>query len=281
MRRTRPTPLLLTLVLAIGAWLPAEPAAAENWVADFDHLPLAPGSYWNGSDGTGGFYGDADNQSWFVNHYDPAWGSWDGFAYSNVNDATTPGWSNQYAAFAGTDQSGSGNYAVAYDPSASGFGSPPTVTLADPVPQVIAGAWFTNTTYAGLDMLEGSAFSKKFGGDDGTDPDWFLLQVFGVDASGGQTGPVPFYLADYRFAESSQDYIVNDWRWVDLRPLGEVRGLEFRLSSSDTGPFGMNTPAYFAVDGLTPVPEPSAAAMLLAAAALGLLWWKRRRLRTG
>jgi len=277
MKRTMVPRLLPMLLLATGAWLPAAPAGAEEWVADFDHLPLAPASYWNGSDLSGGFYGDAGNQAWFVNNYNPTFSSWDGFAYSNVNDTTTPGYGNQYAAYAGRDLSGSGNYTVAYDPSASGFGAPPAVTLADPVPQVIAGASFTNTTYAGLDMLQGSAFSKQFGGPDGTDPDWFLLEVFGVDASGGQTGPVEFYLADYRFSDNAQDYIVDDWQHVDLTPLGEVTGLEFRLSSSDTGQFGMNTPAYFAVDGVTALPEPSTALMLLAAAGVGLLWWKRRR----
>jgi len=280
MRRTVLTRLLLILVLAIGAWLQAGPAPAKNWVADFDHLPLAPGSYFNGADLSGGFYGDADSESWFVNNYNPTYASWDGFAYSNVNDTTTPGWTNQYAAFTGTDQSGSGNYGVGYDPSASGFGSPPMVTLADPVPQVIAGAWFTNTTYAALAMLNGDSFSKKFGGPGdphGNDPDWFLLEVYGIDAGGGQTGPVPFYLADYRSPDNAQDYVVDDWRWVDLRPLGEVVGLEFRLSSSDTGQFGMNTPAYFAVDGVNALPEPSTALMLLAAAAVGLLWRNRRR----
>ena len=58
------------------------------------------------------------------------------------------------------------------------------------------------------------------------------------------------YLADYRFADNSLDYILDTWTFVDLKPLGEVATLEFALSSSDTGDFGMNTPAYFCLDTL-------------------------------
>ncbi|MCV6038158.1 DUF4465 domain-containing protein, partial [Escherichia coli] len=52
--------------------------------------------------------------------------------------------------------------------------------------------------------------------------------------------------------------------------LGTVSGLQFALSSSDSGAFGMNTPAYFAMDSLAvaAVPEPEQAALLLAGLAL-------------
>jgi hypothetical protein len=59
---------------------------------------------------------------------------------------------------------------------------------------------------------------------------------------------VDFYLADYRFADSNDDYIVDSWRQVDLSSLGHATRVTFALSSSDVGMFGMNTPAYFAVD---------------------------------
>ena len=47
-----------------------------------------------------------------------------------------------------------------------------------------------------------------------------------------------------------------DWVLVDLSGLGTVAALEFELASSDNGPFGMNTPSYFALDDLMFVPEP-------------------------
>ena len=38
-------------------------------------------------------------------------------------------------------------------------------------------------------------------------------------------------------------YIVNTWQTVDLTSLAGSKSLGFALSSTDNGPFGMNTPA--------------------------------------
>ncbi|MBM4092135.1 MAG: DUF4465 domain-containing protein, partial [Planctomycetes bacterium] len=142
------------------------------------------------------------------------------------------------------------------------------------------GAYFTNTTYAALSMRDGDSFSKKFGGELGSDPDWFLLKISGLNAGGGVTGTVDFYLADYRFADNRQDFIVDTWTWVDLSSLGEVSSLKFDLSSSDTGDWGMNTPAFFAMDDLVSAPEPSTLALSCAGiAAAAAAWIVRRRRR--
>jgi hypothetical protein len=109
-------------------------------------------------------------------------------------------------------------------------------------------------------MLNGDSFAKKFGGSGGNDPDWFFLTMTGKDAAGVVTGTVDFYLADFQFADNQLDYIVNNWRFVDLTPLGVVKSIEFSLSSSDTSAWGMNTPAYFAID--TIVPEPATLLLL-------------------
>jgi hypothetical protein len=90
-----------------------------------------------------------------------------------------------------------------------------------------------NTTYAALSMLQGDAFSKKFGGPDGTDADWFLLTIEGFDASGNSVGTVEFFLADYRAADPAQDYIVEAWAEVDVSGLVGATQLSFALSSSD------------------------------------------------
>ncbi|MFP5471550.1 MAG: DUF4465 domain-containing protein, partial [Bacteroidia bacterium] len=71
------------------------------------------------------------------------------------------------------------------------------------------------------------------------------------DASDNSLGTVEFYLADYRFSDNSQDYIVDDWTLVDLSSLGNVSKLKFMLNSSDVGAWGMNTPAFFVLDELT------------------------------
>jgi hypothetical protein len=122
-------------------------------------------------------------------------------------------------------------------------------------------------------MRNGDAFAKKFGGVTGDDPDWFKLTIIGLDGVGAQIGSVEFYLADFRFADNGQDYIVEDWTFVDLSSLGAVRGLDFALESSDTAFGFLNTPSYFALDDIAVVPEPASGALL----ALGLCALAARR----
>jgi hypothetical protein len=242
------------VILAMGG-------ASRASIADFDDLSLASESYWNGSDGSGGF---VSGTAYFNNNYDATWGLWDGFSYSNITDTVTDGWAGQFNAIAGTGQGGSANYAVGYR-----WAWPPTVTLNDV--GVVDGLYVTNNNYAYYSMRDGDAFAKEFGGASGDDEDWFLLTIIGRDAAGQATEPIAFYLADYRFADNSQDYIVNTWQYVDLSSLGPVKTLEFTLSSSDVGSWGMNTPAYFAIDSV--VPEPATIVLV----GLGGLAAARRR----
>lgn len=214
-------------------------------IVDFEDLNLASESYWNGADGSGGFHSGGAK---FWNLYNSAWGSWEGFAYSNVTDTATSGFAGQCSAIAGGGQGGSVNYGPAY----VGWNGVPTVTV-DAV-GIVDGLYVTNTNYGYYSMRDGDMFAKKFGGVSGNDADWFLLTIAGKDANGQVSGTVGFYLADFRFVDNAKDYIVRMWEFVDLRSLGEVRSLEFSLSSSDTGVWGMNTPASFAID--TIVPEP-------------------------
>jgi len=204
---------------------------ASAAVSTFDDLSLDAESYWNGSDGSGGFTSSGAS---FNNNYNADWGSWDGFSYSNITDTATDGLDGQYSAIAGGGAGGSTNYAVAYYSSFAA--NPPTVTL--PAAQVVNGAYFTNNNYPYYSMLNGDQFAKKF-----EEGDWFKLTITGKDASGAETGTADFYLAD------GTD-IVNTWTWVSLTSLGAVKTLEFTLTSSDTGEWGMNTPAYFAMDSL-------------------------------
>ena len=99
-------------------------------------------------------------------------------------------------------------------------------------------------------MLNGDAFAKQFGGESGDDEDWYRLSIIGlVDSVVIDT--IEFYLADYRFSDNTQDYIINDWTWLDLTSLGNITSLQFNWSSSDNGDWGMNTPAYFCMDDLS------------------------------
>jgi hypothetical protein len=196
-----------------------------------------------------------------------AGGYWEGFAISNRTDTTTPGWGNQYSAYVGAGAGGSAQYAVGF------VGAFLTTTrLEFPGSASLAGmgAAFTNTTYTALSMKNGDAFTKKFGGADGRDPDFLLLTITGY-LGAVTTGTVDFYLADFRGPEVS-DYILETWTAVDFTPLGTVDELRFTMTSSDNGQFGMNTPAYFAMDNLI-VPEPASLMLVLSGSVLTL--WRR------
>ena len=237
--------VLLTTGMAMGS-------------ATFEDIALAPESFDNGSSGHGDF---TSGDILFNNNYT---GWWDGWAVSNITDNVTAGFGNQYSAIPGSGAEGSSNYGVAY----IGFAENPTAALTRA--KVFDGAYFTNSTYAYFSMLNGDAFAKKFGGVSGDDEDWFLLTIEGFDGA-ISTGTVEFYLADYQFADNGLDYIVDSWTWVDLTSLGAVTHLDFSMTSSDVGTFGMNTPSYFAMDSM--VPEPVSMS-LLAVGGLALL---RRR----
>jgi len=226
-------------------------SAVQGAIASFDDLSLPGESYWNGSDGLGGF---SSGGAHFNNNYDTMYGSWDGFSYSNITDTAAEGMAGQFNAITGTGQGGSANYAVGY----VGWAGSPTITLD--AAGVIEGLYVTNNNSAYYSMLKGDFFAKRFGGVTGDDGDWFALTITGKDAGGAVTDVVEFYLADYRFVDNGEDYIVDAWEYVDLSALGVVKSLEFGLGSSDVGAWGMNTPAYFAIDTL--VPEPGTIALL-------------------
>jgi len=231
MIRLRKVYCLVSILLTAGA--------ANAATATFDDLALPAESYWNGSDSSGGF---TSGGAHFGNNYNADFASWDGFSYSNLTDTAAEGIAAQYNAITGSGQGGSANYTVGY----IGFAAPPTVTLEEP--GFVRGFYVTNSNYAYYSMLYGDGFAKKFGGADGGDPDFFLLTITGKDIDGNVIGTVEFYLADYRFEDNSEDYIVDTWRYVDLTSLGEVVSLEFALSSSDVGDWGMNTPGSFTID---------------------------------
>jgi len=228
-------------------WMEGDACVGPALMATLEDLDLGEAGAWKGEDEDGAV---RSGNALFHNNYDQEWMSWDGFAVSNHTDTETPGFMNDVSAIAGGGVHGSGAYAVGFNSSFAP--TPPTLEVLDAgdAGVVLKGLFITNTTYAYLSMLNGDDFSKRFGGEDGADEDWFLLTIHGLGPGGGETGTVDFYLADFRAADSADDYIVDRWTWVDLSSLGPVTGLQFTLSSTDTGDFGMNTPAYFALDDL-------------------------------
>ena len=210
---------------------------------NFETFGLDSSGHWNGNTARGGFL---TSNMYFENNYNPDWQSWSGWAVSDIKDTLTRGFDNQYSVISGSGNNNSDHYLVGYGSS----------TIRLPYNDGIAttgnglAIMVNNSTYAYYSMREGDAFSKKFGGTTGNDPDYFKLLIKGYDKAGYYIDSVEFYLADFRFSNNADDYIVKDWTQVDISKLVLNRAirLEFSLSSSDNGSFGMNTPAFFCVD---------------------------------
>jgi hypothetical protein len=213
-------------------------------VSDFESLTLSANSHWDGSDYSGthnaGLFSSTfqNGDGIFPNVFDTVYGAIygymsGGFAYSNKMDSTTTG--EGFSSFAYGAVSGS-NYLIGKLKS--------TVHLTGTTKgTTLTGMYVTNSTYSAISMRDGDYFGKVFGDslaasghsnvNDGTDgKDWFLLTAVGFSGGNPTTNKVEFYLADYRFSNDALDYIVDEWKWVDLSPLGNVDSVQFFLTSS-------------------------------------------------
>ena len=204
---------------------------------------VMPGEFLNDSSPDTGFVFD---NLFFPNSFTdcgPDCEFWSGWAISATTDVTTPGFLNQYSSIVGEGADGSAAYAVSFAFSESYV----TLDLDQPNGMTtIPSVHVTNSTYAYLSMQDGDGVAKKFGGETGDDPDFFLLTIKTYSENQLQDS-ILFYLADYRFEDNSQDYILDEWMEVEF-PSAQVDSVTFGLSSSDIGMFGMNTPAYFCAD---------------------------------
>ena len=167
----------------------------------FEEMVPDSTGYWNGSDNTGGFTSGNAN---FPNQFTD-WGegitSWSGFAYSNHTDVSTPGFLNQYSCYAGSGAGNSEIFALVTNGD----------TLVFNVPERVDKISIANSTYTALSMNNGDDYAKKFGGEDGTDPDFFHLIITGIDIRDEITGTVTLVLADYTSEDPMADFIANTW----------------------------------------------------------------------
>ncbi|MEI8319866.1 MAG: DUF4465 domain-containing protein [Planctomycetia bacterium] len=243
----------------------------------FEDLSLASNSYFNGDPGNllNGqsvsnpiVSGGVAFSNTFSVAPDGSYTYWTGFAASSVVNTTDPDFTNQYASYPGGGYQ-SPTYGIAYADGAS-------FTL--PTPGKVSGFEIANSTYAYLAMANGDpyGFTTPLASAQG-----YLIVTATGFLQGNSTGSADFYLADFRTLSSAG--ILAGWAWFDLTGLGTVDMVSFAFTGSDTGSYGLNTPAYFAIDDLTygSVPEidPNSLGSVLALVlgSLGLL--ERRRLK--
>jgi len=243
--------ITLSSILLLSSW-----GSTADIVVDFDELEIENESVLIGDASQSSIIskGVSFNRT-FEFGFPGAW------AASNQTDLETAGFENKYSAYSapgGGGVDGSENFLVAFNSGAS------QATVMFQQPTSLKGMYITNTTYAHFAVAEG------IDNEDGTtnfvkgrfaEGDFFQLTVQSLDATRTQIGSSDFFLADFRDGKSE---IVSNWTWMDLTGLGDVTSLSFDMNSSDVGQFGMNTPAYFAIDNLTlaGVPEPTSSLLL-------------------
>ena len=206
--------------------------------ATFEDVQLGSNGIWAAPEGEN----EMPSGGWLFTNY-TGYGYWGGFTASNRTDLNQTGLNAQYTAVTGCGYDGSTQYALAYT-----YGVQTDVYAADGQSHTVTGCYITNNLWAYQDVLQGSMGQTPFGGLSGDDPDWFKLTATGKNASGQTVGTLDFYLADYRFEDNSQDYVLDTWEWFDLSPLGPVATISFSLSSTKSNYGGMITPAYFCMD---------------------------------
>ena len=218
-------------------------ALSAQTVSTFETLSLAHAdTFYTNFTASGSDVGFTNGLAHFPCVYDTSFGGFwsSGFAYSNMTDSVTGGYTNGYSAKAAAGYAGSSKYVVA-------FGVTNTVKLTGTaLGHPVKGFYATNNTYAYNSMRDGDFFARQF-----HNGDWFKITVRGYLHGALKPDSVGFYLANFLHPVPADNYILKTWEWVDLLALGNVDSVQMVLSSTDNGSFGMNTPSYFCIDNFT------------------------------
>jgi len=175
--------------------------------------------------------------------------SWSGFCPSSSKDRedhSADDWVKyQWGAITGSGVSDDSYLLACWDVAETTTAVPQTVTCGigtyngyNCKPQSV---YITNSAYGYWAMKKGTAFSRPF-----SDTDWCKVTIIGLTGAASnvtETGRIEVYLA-------RDGQILDTWIPIDLTPLGACNVFYFQMSSSDSGQFGMNNPAYFCLDDL-------------------------------
>ena len=101
------------------------------------------------------------------------------------------------------------------------------------------GVYVSNHPWPYYGCEHGDGFGEPF-----AEGDHFDLTAVGVKPDGSEVA-VTMTLVDFTNGEL---HAANDWTFFDLSSMGEVTMVYFTMSSTDEGPYGMNTAAYFCMD---------------------------------
>jgi hypothetical protein len=164
--------------------------------------------------------------------------SWEGFTLSKVAQDTA----NVFGCVANGGMQGvSTPYAIGYFSewvtASQGYSS--NIILFDQTyyPEYVYICQNSNTMRA---IVHGDVFNARAF----TEQDTLALIISALDSNMQEMATTTYYLA----VDGQKN---NGWVKVPLHNLGAAAGLSFRMTTTDIGDFGSNTPLYFALDALT------------------------------
>ena len=164
--------------------------------------------------------------------------SWEGFTVSKVSQDTA----NVFGCVANGGLAGVGTpYVIGYYSSwiTESLGYSSNIILFDQeyYPEYVYICQNSNTMEA---ITNGGVFNARAF----TENDTLALIISALNNGMEETKSITCYLA----VDGEKN---NGWIKVPLTALGQAAGLSFRMTTTDIGQFGENTPMYFALDGLT------------------------------
>ena len=164
--------------------------------------------------------------------------SWEGFTISKVSQDTA----NVFGCVANGGLAGVGTpYVIGYYSSwiTESLGYSSNIILFDQeyYPEYVYICQNSNTMEA---ITNGGVFNARAF----TENDTLALIISALNSGMEETKSITYYLA----VDGEKN---NGWIKVPLTALGQAAGLSFRMTTTDIGQFGENTPMYFALDGLT------------------------------
>ena len=233
---------LFLVTVSLGVKAQVTTTSQVSTFEDVTSLPNYHNKVYNDSTGGGGF---KSHNAFFPTQWDTSYGGYwaGGWAASAFYDSTHAGYRNLYGCMAYNGYNHSNTFAVGTTSSNL------IIALTDSlVGRTVTGMYICNSTYAYRSMKYGDSFEPAF---TARNKDWFKLTVKKYFGGLDKTDSTEIYLADFRYADTTQNYILKTWTWVDLKSLGNTDSLAFYLHSSQNGSFGMNTPAFFCIDNFT------------------------------
>jgi len=177
--------------------------------------------------------------------------------YSYLNQCSVYNTQSTDGTNSGAGHNGSNNFGVMFgysDSYNSSYMSNPEFHFTPGAEVTVKKLYICNSSYSCGVMVNGNSFGiygKAVSLEEAKG--WFKVLAYGYDAAGNPTNegnPVEKYICDYRTNANPVVPLKTTWEEWDLSALGAVNKVKFNFEGSDSGTYGLNSPAYLCIDNI-------------------------------